>query len=437
MIIKSMARKTASFGQLAKYMEDGASNTNIKYGVFYKNIYSKQRAGVTKEFRENAKNLQKRKNGNYLYHEVISITKSKEIPINKQKEILYKLVSDYVELRAKNNLVYGYLHDEKEDNLHFHLMISANEIGSHTRHRLDKKTYGNIQKQIEKHVLNEYPELAQQIIYNQKKNEKTTNKEYELKKRTGKKSVRDHVKDDLTNIFSSSSYKDELFNKLSENGFELYVRGKTIGVKKTATGKKYRLKTLGLLDDFNKLSAIIETPESKKPPTENKQKPQEKEHKKPKYTTDKVSTKVTKNKKNETVSKKKEPKEPTKKDKKKQETKEAWEEVLNSPTEAEDDWNRAKRVAEEKAEFEYKKSLNEQNREKNYKEKGEKIRKYKEEARYKEEQKKKKESEKLTEENLKYLDELNKLAAENEKIKAKLKKNRENRSKENEKNRSR
>ena len=39
MIIKSMSRKTASFGQLANYMNKGES-CNDKYESFYKNIFS-------------------------------------------------------------------------------------------------------------------------------------------------------------------------------------------------------------------------------------------------------------------------------------------------------------------------------------------------------------------------------------------------------------
>ena len=135
MIIKSMSRKTASFSQLANYMNKGES-CNDKYESFYKNIFSRNTDGITEEFKNNAKTIQERKNGNMLYHEMISITKSKNISLDEQKKILYKLVKDYVELRAKNNLVYGVMHTDKSDNLHYHLMISSNEIGSEKKHRL-------------------------------------------------------------------------------------------------------------------------------------------------------------------------------------------------------------------------------------------------------------------------------------------------------------
>ena len=263
MIIKSMSRKTASFGQLANYMNKGACITD-KYESFYNNIFSKNTEGITEEFKNNAKTIHERKNGNMLYHEMISITKSKNISLDEQKKILYKLVKDYVELRAKNNLVYGVMHTDKSDNLHYHLMISSNEVGSEKKHRLSKSNFAKIQKEIEKHILNNYPAMEQQIIYNQDKDEKTNKREYELKKRTGKESDRDCVKRELKEIFEVSKSKSDFFNKIADRGFEIYIHGNTIGVTRKETGINYRLKTLGLLDEFQKISSKIEEMEHRK-----------------------------------------------------------------------------------------------------------------------------------------------------------------------------
>lgn len=263
MIIKSMSRKTASFGQLANYMNKGNS-CNGKYESFYKNIFSRNTEGITEEFKNNARTIHERKNGNMLYHEMISITKSKSISLDEQKKILYKLVKDYVELRAKNNLVYGVMHTDKSDNLHYHLMISSNEVGSEKKHRLSKSNFAKIQKEIEKHILNNYPEMEQKIIYNQDKDEKTNKREYELKKRTGKESQRDNVKRRLNEVFENSKTKQDFFNNLADKNFELYIHGNTIGVICKETEKNYRLKTLGLLDEFYKISPKIQEVENRK-----------------------------------------------------------------------------------------------------------------------------------------------------------------------------
>ena len=263
MIIKSMARKSPSFHQLAKYMDKGKKN-HKSFEVFYNNLYSRESEGISDEFKKNAENLRHRKNGNYLYHEVISITRSHELDFEKQKEILYSLVNDYVQLRAKRNLVYGIMHTDKKDNLHYHLMISSNELGSEKRHRLNKSTFANIQKSIEKNVLNNFPDLGQKIIYNQNKAEKTKKGEYELKRRTGKESQRDKIKRELTEVFETAKGKADFFNKLADAGFEVYVNGNTIGVTSSETGRNYRLKTLGLLDKFNTISGKIEEVEHRK-----------------------------------------------------------------------------------------------------------------------------------------------------------------------------
>ena len=266
MIIKSMARKTASFNQLVNYMEKGKESYK-SYETFYRNLYSRNGAGITSEFKTNASQLTERKNGNYLYHEIISLKVNHELSLEEQKEKLYLLVNDYIELRAKRNLVYGVMHTDNKEHLHFHLMISSNEFGSDKRYRLSKSNFAKIQKAIEQNVLNNFPELQQKTIYNKHKDEKTKKEEYELKKRTGKESDRDIVKNKLTAIFNQAKTKAEFFNQLSDNQFEIYVHGNTIGIKSTETGKKYRLKTLGLLDEFNAVSQIIESAETQKQQT--------------------------------------------------------------------------------------------------------------------------------------------------------------------------
>jgi len=258
-----MARKSPSFRQLARYMDKGKKN-HKSFEVYYRNLYSRENEGISDEFKKNSENLHHRRNGNYLYHEVISITRSPELNFEKQKEILYSLVNDYVELRAKRNLVYGIMHTDKKNDLHYHLMISSNELGSEKRHRLNKSTFANIQKEIEKNVLNNFPDLGQKIIYNQNKEEKTKKGEYEFKKRTGKESQRDIVKRELTEVFASSKSKMDFFNKLSDNGYQIYIKGNTIGVKWEKTGNNYRLKALGLLDKFNVISGKIEEIEHRK-----------------------------------------------------------------------------------------------------------------------------------------------------------------------------
>jgi hypothetical protein len=82
---------------------------------------------IIREFYNNAKPLKKRKNGNYLHHEIISLPKNLKISREKQAEILYDLMSKYIEKRGKHHLAFGVVHMDK-DHPHAHIMVSSNEI---------------------------------------------------------------------------------------------------------------------------------------------------------------------------------------------------------------------------------------------------------------------------------------------------------------------
>jgi len=261
MIIKSMSRKQATFGQLVDYMEDGRQD--IKFTLKH-NLYSNKAEKIKEEFEENAKFVKKRKNGVYMYHEVLSITKSKTLSEEQQKERLREVALNYLDKRAKNNLAYAVLHDDKKDNLHYHFLISSNEVQEISKHRLSKEEFDTIKKDLEKMVLEKYPELEQKELINKQAKEKISNKGAELKRRTGNTNQRDSVKDRLSKAFSSTVDKQSFFDNLAKENLEVYIRGNTIGIVDKDTGRKHRLKSLGLDDDFQKISNIVEGIEKNK-----------------------------------------------------------------------------------------------------------------------------------------------------------------------------
>lgn len=262
MIIKSMTRKQATFSQLVDYFEEEKKHDN-KFNLYH-NLYSKSSENVKEEFSKNAEFLKERKNGVFMYHEILSIKKSSKISLEKQKEIIFDLAEKYLQERAKNNLAYGVLHDDKSDNLHYHFVISSNEVKQKTKHRLSKKVFDKIKKDLENYMVDMYPEMEQKAVINKTKDEKISTREYELKKRTGKQSERDQVKSKLKVVFEKSKTKQDFFNNLADSGFELYVHGNTIGVKSKETGLNYRLRTLGLLDEFYKISPAIQEVENRR-----------------------------------------------------------------------------------------------------------------------------------------------------------------------------
>lgn len=270
-----MSRKQATFGQLIDYMEDGRQDKKF---TLKHNLYANKAEKIKEEFQENAAFIAKRKNGVYMYHEVLSITKSKTLSDNEQKERLRDIALQYIEKRANNNLAYAVLHDDKKDNFHYHILISSNEVQETKKHRLTKEQFDTIKKDIEKRVLQKYPELEQKELINKQAKEKLSNKGAELKRRTGETNQRDSVKNRLHTVFSSTKDKQSFFEGLSDQKLEVYVRGNNIGVIDLQTGRKHRLKSLDMLDDFNKISAIVEESQKQQEKEKIKEEPKQEEY---------------------------------------------------------------------------------------------------------------------------------------------------------------
>jgi hypothetical protein len=77
-------------------------------------------------------------------------------------------------------------------------------------------------------VLSKYPELQQGVVINKPSSEKLSNKGAEVKRRTGKTSQRDSVKNRLETVFLSSKDKQSFFENIEKENLEIYVRGKTV-----------------------------------------------------------------------------------------------------------------------------------------------------------------------------------------------------------------
>jgi len=251
MIIKSMSRKSKSFSQLYDYLtRDKSSHT------FSRNTYSNSnnKKEFVNEFYTNARHLREARGKVYMYHEVLSL-EANELSLDKQKEILLDMADKYLYQRAEDHLAFGVVHEEK-DNMHLHLMISANEIEGEKRVRLSKQEFSAIQQRMENYKNQKYTELKQSFMYNKEKDlSKEKQNEQELKKR-GAKSIRDTIKENLENTFDRATSKKYLDNHLNSLGFQIYTRGKTQGIK--FNGKNYRLKTLGLDVQYNQLLKKLE-----------------------------------------------------------------------------------------------------------------------------------------------------------------------------------
>lgn len=252
MIIKSKSRKSASFAQLYDYIN--------RYGgepfAIFRNFlaFEPDRDHIVGEFERNAARLPARRNGNVLYHEILSLKRHPSVRVETQKEILYDLATRYLERRAERLLAYGRVHEEAE-HLHFHFIISANELGKTSRFRLSRADFGQVQRDVERHLLTEYPQMEDKPLYNDARERRLGRKqkpekdaEYQVKKRTGKPTKKEAAREALREALATATTTPQLIDKLAGQGITLEERGKAIVA---VQGKnRYRLTALGLQDAY-------------------------------------------------------------------------------------------------------------------------------------------------------------------------------------------
>lgn len=256
MIIKSMSRKEPTFDQLLGYMNREASSD--RYSLRH-NCYARGERELEAEFTRNATRMRRRSNGVFMYHEILSITKDGDLADHERKDILRQVAQKYIEMRCPDNMAYGVVHDDHAHHLHYHLLISSNEVSSSKRTRLSKADFQSLKVEMERRVLADYPTLRQKVSIDKLNDgERVSQRGEELKRRTGELPERTRVKETIAEIFADSLDRDELFTRLRAENMDLYVRGKNIGIIDGSTGRKYRLNRLGLQERFAVLSARME-----------------------------------------------------------------------------------------------------------------------------------------------------------------------------------
>ena len=264
MIVRSLPRKTASFRQLYRYInQDQTIPYSILWNLNTHNPYEQEK--IVKQFYNNADLLTKGKRRNYLYHDIISMTLAPGVPLDHQMQALRDLALKYIQGRGQNLLAYGRMH-LKGKNLHIHLMLSANELGKKTRQYLSRNEFGELKKQCERYIHQQYPELKQPVIFCKERTEKpnkSRQREYEYTRRTGKKTQKQQIKEILADLLEQDR-SSPLKQHLKAHNFEIYQRGKHMGV--VFDGTKYRLGTLGLREAFaESLSRPVRTSTGKDP----------------------------------------------------------------------------------------------------------------------------------------------------------------------------
>ena len=260
MILKSLSRKSPSFTQLITYMDDEKADKNYE---LHRNCFSRGQTALAGEFYQNSTLLKSRKDGNYLYHEILSIDLKDGVERNHAKECLREIALHYAQKRCPRNMVYGTLHEDHRDHIHYHLLISANERESRTRYRITRKQFDTIKQELEAHVLSEYPELKQVAIATASRQEKKqSRKASDQKRRTGKLERKEQVRDTILQAIAQTQDIEAFIAHLATKNFSYYTRGKNYGVEVAhEDGKtiKYRFSGLGIHEAFEEFLMVTQT----------------------------------------------------------------------------------------------------------------------------------------------------------------------------------
>lgn len=260
MILKSMARKTATFGQLAGYMDRKADpryahlwNLDLPPGS--------AREEVVRRFAENDLHLKSRKGGNRLYHEILSMKRAQGVPLDRQKEVLHDLASKWLAERAPGQLGYARMHVE-HGHLHYHIMLSAGDAGRANPVRLPRAEFSRMQRDLESYCVQRFPEMGTGRVYARGPLERPRTprtKEDALRRRAGVQTDRSRLSDMLRESFARARNGRELADALGAFGVAVHSRGENVTFG--FNGRRWRLRTLGVEEEYRALARRLDSKE--------------------------------------------------------------------------------------------------------------------------------------------------------------------------------
>lgn len=251
MMVKSMSRKTVSFGQLLEYLNEPEAKGPALLHNFRASGDDLQR--LQGEFLENARFLPPRRNGNILYHEILSFS---DLDRNRvSPATLEDLTRQYLLLRAPAALAYAKAHFNTACP-HIHLIISANELGRSRRSRLSKAEFQRIKRDLERYQIEHYPNLIHSKVQGEREPRPRRRRvESEQARRVRKEGIapatrKDVLRDLVLGALTRAASGEDLVNELARNHLQLTRRSRTVLLQDMAHGRHYRLSTVGLAEAF-------------------------------------------------------------------------------------------------------------------------------------------------------------------------------------------
>lgn len=200
-----------------------------------------------KQFQDNEKFRQrKRKDSVLLTHEILSWHKedSRHVTLDK----MHEMAQEYIRQRNPNGLYVCVPHFDK-DHYHIHVCASGVEYKTGKSLRLSKQNLQKLKKDVQHYQIEHFPELSKSIVQHGRKEKSIySQKEYQMKLRTGRESNKDLISGMLKTCYKKANSKESFYELLKECGLKTYDRsGKTTGIMHE--NQKYRFNKFGFTND--------------------------------------------------------------------------------------------------------------------------------------------------------------------------------------------
>jgi hypothetical protein len=259
MIIKiSSHKKMTSFKKLLNYMIHDKERLYDKHGKSFAITHNLKGDSIDEWVRQYSSNeecrINKRIDSVVLSHEIISFHKDDAGNISLDK--LEDIAKEYIQKRGEKGMFVAVPHFDRS-HYHVHLCVSGIEYQTGKSMRLSKISLHELKKKLQEYQVQKYPELSKSLVNYEKKSNALSDKEYNLKKRTGRASNKELLIGMLKTCYKKAISKDDFFLKIRESGLITYIRGgKVYGIVYSA--KRYRFSTVGFTEErINELNKSI------------------------------------------------------------------------------------------------------------------------------------------------------------------------------------
>ena len=273
MVVRSYSRRTPTFGQVLRYINQPAVNQRGKIAVL-RNLTATtddDLREIEREFIANTQGRPTRRDGVFLYHEILSLSAEDARSLDRERleTILNDLAGKYLSLRAPDASAYAKA-QFNTDNPHVHCLIAGHRLTG-SKLRLSKAQFARVQRQLETYQQEKYPELTQSLVHTKSRTRdelsperiRKTQAEHQRERRERGENRQTPTRKEEAREIIRACYRDAVSfdtirERLNDAGFTFYLRGKTPGVIDRSTTRHYRLKTLGVEQEMVTTLAAVE-----------------------------------------------------------------------------------------------------------------------------------------------------------------------------------